>query len=285
MSASRPSALRRLLDNRAMLIGLAIVLVFTVLAVFSDWLSPYSPLVQDIRGRLASPNLQHWLGTDNLGRDIFSRIVWGSQVSLIVGVLAVGIGAGIGVAAGMVSGFFGGAADNIIMRVADTLLALPTILLALVIVAMMGGGSVLSVIVAIGIANTPRFARIVRAEVLSVRKLDYVSAAQALGASRVRIMVRHILPNIFASIVVLSTLRIAQAITTEASLSFLGFGPQTPTITWGAMISAGRDVLRTSPWVPLAPGVAIMLLVIGFSLLGDGLRDYLDPKSARSTGK
>jgi peptide/nickel transport system permease protein len=285
MSARTPSVWSRLLKNKTLLVGIAIVAVFAILALFSEWLSPHNPLSQNIRARFSPPSAQYWLGTDNLGRDIFSRIVWGSQVSLIVGILAVGVGASLGVMAGMISGFFGGVVDDVIMRIADTLLALPTILMALVIVAMMGSASVFSVVVAIGIANTPRFARIVRAEVLSVRKLDYVSAAVALGASRSRLMIRHILPNTFTSIVVLSTLRVAQAITTEASLSFLGFGPQAPTITWGAMISTGRDVLRTTPWVPLAPGLAIMLLVIGFSLLGDGLRDYLDPKSRQQRGR
>ena len=281
MRAPPESRLRRLFNNKTMMIGLAIVLVFTILALFSPWLSPYNPLAQNIRNRFAPPSLQHWLGTDDLGRDIFSRVVWGSQVSLIVGLFAVGVGASLGVAAGVISGFFGGAVDNIIMRLADALLALPTMLLALVIVAITGGGSVFSVVVAVGIATAPRFARIVRADVLSVRKLNYVSAALALGASRRRILLRHILPNILASIAVLFTLRVAQAISIEASISFLEFGAQAPTVTWGAMISAGRDVLATRPWVPLAPGFAIMLFVIGFSLLGDGLRDYLDPKAGR----
>ena len=274
----------KIVEDRAMLAGCLLIVLFVVMAIFSPWLSPYDPFAQNISLRLSPPGAKHWLGTDGYGRDILSRIIWGSRISITVGIFAVGIGAALGIMAGLISGFFGGAIDNVIMRVVDTLLVLPTILLALVIVAMLGP-SIFNVMIAVGISNAPRFARIIRAEVLSVKKMDYVAAAFALGASHKRLILRHILPNTFASLLVLSTLRVAQAITTEASLSFLGLGAQPPTPTWGSMIADGRVFLRTSPWIPIFPGIMIMLIVMGFNLFGDGLRDILDPKLRGSKGK
>ena len=203
---------------------------------------------------------------------------------MTVGVVAVAIGATLGILVGLVAGFFGGAVDNLLMRIIDILLVLPTILLSLVIVAMLGAG-VFNLMIAVGIANAPRFARVIRAEVLAVKQMVFVNAASALGASSIRLMARHILPNILASILVLSTLRIAQAITTEASLSFLGLGVPPPTPTWGSMIADGRIYLRTSPWVAIIPGIMIMLIVMAFNLFGDGLRDLLDPKLRGSKGR
>jgi peptide/nickel transport system permease protein len=269
--------LRHIIDNRAMLVGCILILMFTITAIFSAWLSPFDPFAQNIRLRLRPPGDAHWLGTDGFGRDILSRIIWGARISLTVGVVAVAIGATLGILAGLVSGFVGGAVDNLIMRVVDVLLVLPTVLLALVIVAMLGPG-IFNLMIAVGISNGPRFARVIRAEVLAVKKMVFVDAASALGASYIRLMLRHILPNTFASILVLSTLRIAQAITTEASLSFLGLGVSPPIPTWGSMISDGRIYLRTSPWVAIVPGIMIMLIVMAFNLFGDGLRDLLDPK-------
>ena len=234
--------------------------------------------------RLRPPGDPHWLGTDGYGRDILSRIIWGSRISLTVGVVAVAIGATLGILVGLVAGFFGGGVDNLLMRIIDILLVLPTILLALVIVAMLGPG-VFNLMIAVGIANAPRFARVIRAEVLAVKQMVFVNAASALGASSIRLMARHILPNTLASILVLSTLRIAQAITTEASLSFLGLGVPPPTPTWGSMIADGRIYLRTSPWVAIIPGIMIMLIVMAFNLFGDGLRDLLDPKLRGSKGR
>ena len=274
----------KIVEDRAMLAGCLLIVLFVVMAIFSPWLSPYDPFAQNISLRLSPPGAKHWLGTDGYGRDILSRIIWGSRISITIGIFAVGIGAALGIMAGLISGFFGGAIDNVIMRVVDTLLVLPTILLALVIVAMLGP-SIFNVMIAVGISNAPRFARIIRAEVLSVKKMDYVAAAFALGASHKRLILRHILPNTFASLLVLSTLRVAQAITTEASLSFLGLGAQPPTPTWGSMIADGRVFLRTSPWIPIFPGIMIMLIVMGFNLFGDGLRDILDPKLRGSKGK
>lgn len=260
-----------------MLVGCILILFFLVAAIFSGWLSPFDPFAQNIRLRLKPPGGPYWLGTDGYGRDILSRIIWGARISLTVGVVAVAIGASLGIVVGLVSGFFGGAVDNLLMRVIDILLVLPTVLLALVIVAMLGPG-IFNLMIAVGLSNAPRFARVIRAEVLAVKKMVFVDAASALGASYMRLMSRHILPNTLASILVLSTLRVAQAITTEASLSFLGLGVAPPTPTWGSMISDGRVYLRTSPWVAIVPGVMIMLIVMAFNLFGDGLRDLLDPK-------
>ena len=276
--------LQRIVENRAMLAGCLIIFLFVFTAIFTSWLSPFDPFAQSIRLRLRPPGDPHWLGTDGYGRDILSRIIWGSRISLTVGVVAVAIGATLGILVGLVAGFFGGAVDNLLMRIIDILLVLPTILLALVIVAMLGAG-VFNLMIAVGIANAPRFARVIRAEVLAVKQMVFVNAASALGASSIRLMARHILPNILASILVLSTLRIAQAITTEASLSFLGLGVPPPTPTWGSMIADGRIYLRTSPWVAIIPGIMIMLIVMAFNLFGDGLRDLLDPKLRGSKGR
>lgn len=275
--------LQRIVANRAMLAGCLIIFLFVFTAIFTSWLSPFDPFAQSIRMRLRPPGDPHWLGTDGYGRDILSRIIWGSRISLTVGVVAVAIGATLGILVGLVAGFFGGGVDNLLMRIIDILLVLPTILLALVIVAMLGPG-VFNLMIAVGIANAPRFARVIRAEVLAVKQMVFVNAASALGASSIRLMARHILPNTLASILVLSTLRIAQAITTEASLSFLGLGVPPPTPTWGSMIADGRIYLRTSPWVAIIPGIMIMLIVMAFNLFGDGLRDLLDPKLRGSKG-
>lgn len=276
--------LQRIVENRAMLAGCLIIFLFVFTAIFTSWLSPFDPFAQSIRQRLRPPGDPYWLGTDGYGRDILSRIIWGSRISLTVGVVAVAIGATLGILVGLVAGFFGGGVDNLLMRIIDILLVLPTILLALVIVAMLGAG-VFNLMIAVGIANAPRFARVIRAEVLAVKQMVFVNAASALGASSIRLMARHILPNILASILVLSTLRIAQAITTEASLSFLGLGVPPPTPTWGSMIADGRIYLRTSPWVAIIPGIMIMLIVMAFNLFGDGLRDLLDPKLRGSKGR
>ncbi|HXL09023.1 MAG TPA: ABC transporter permease [Candidatus Bathyarchaeia archaeon] len=276
--------LQRIVENRAMLAGCLIIFLFVFTAIFTSWLSPFDPFAQSIRQRLRPPGDPHWLGTDGYGRDILSRIIWGSRISLTVGVVAVAIGATLGILVGLVAGFFGGGVDNLLMRIIDILLVLPTILLSLVIVAMLGAG-VFNLMIAVGIANAPRFARVIRAEVLAVKQMVFVNAASALGASSIRLMARHILPNILASILVLSTLRIAQAITTEASLSFLGLGVPPPTPTWGSMIADGRIYLRTSPWVAIIPGIMIMLIVMAFNLFGDGLRDLLDPKLRGSKGR
>jgi peptide/nickel transport system permease protein len=276
--------LREMIKNRAMLVGCILILLFMIAAIFSAWLSPFDPFAQNIRLRLKPPGDPFWLGTDGYGRDILSRIIWGARISLTVGVIAVVIGASLGILVGLISGFFGGAIDNLLMRIIDIMLVLPTILLALVVVAMLGPG-IFNLMVAVGISNAPRFARVIRAEVLAVKQMVFVDAASALGASYIRLMCRHILPNTFASILVLSTLRVAQAITTEASLSFLGLGVVPPTATWGSMISDGRVYLRTSPWVAIVPGVMIMLIVMAFNLFGDGLRDLLDPKLRGSKRK
>lgn len=261
-----------------MVIGGLLLVVFVAAALLGPWIAPYDPIAQALRERLRPPSSAHWMGTDNFGRDIFSRVIIGSQISLQVGLLAVAMGGSLGVTIGLTAGFFGGWLDTLIMRIVDAMLSLPTLLIAIVIVAIGGGGSVASVVIAVGLANAPRFARLMRAEVLSVKTLEYVTAASALGASGARLMFRHILPNTISTILVLSTLRVGEAVMAEAALSFLGFGPQQPAITWGAMIADGRAFLRGAPWVPLFPAAAIMLLVVAFNLLGDGLIDVLDPR-------
>lgn len=267
-----------LFRNKTVLAGGVLLLVFVVMAVGADWLAPYDPVTQALRERLRGPGAAHWMGTDNFGRDIFSRVIWGARISLEVGVLAVAVGGSIGITIGLIAGFFGGWLDIAIMRLVDAMLSLPTLLVAIVIVAITGTGGLFSVVAAVGLANAPRFARLMRAEVLSLKTLEYVTAAAALGASRMRQMFRHILPNAIATILVLSTLRIGEAVMAEAALSFLGFGPQQPNITWGAMIAEGRSFLRAAPWIPLFPAAAIMLLVVSFNLIGDGLLDVIDPK-------
>jgi ABC-type dipeptide/oligopeptide/nickel transport system permease subunit len=271
------------LRNKTLIIGAAIVLVFVLMALAAYWLAPHDPSAQNLRSRMKPPSAENWMGTDAFGRDVFSRVIWGSQISLMVGLLAVAGGGVIGAAIGLVSGYFGGWVDNLIMRIVDVILTLPSILLAIVIVAISSSGGPLGVAAAVGFANTPRFARVVRSDVLSLRKIDYVSAAVALGASRGRIMLRHILPNVLGSILILASLRIGEAILAEASLSFLGFGPQPPSVTWGFMIAEGRNLLRLSPWIVFFPAGAIMLLVIGFNLLGDGLVSILDPRNDART--
>jgi peptide/nickel transport system permease protein len=237
--------------------------------------TPESANRSNLAQRLAAPSLTHVLGTDGSGRDILQRVLLGAPLSLAVGVVAVALGTLIGSLQGLVAGFRGGLVGAAIMRFTDAMLAFPTLLLALAIMATLGAG-LTNVMVAVGLSSMPRFTRVMQAEVLTIRTREYVVAAQAMGAPTSIILLRHILPNALSSVLVLSTFSISTAILAEATLSFLGLGPRPPTATWGSMISDGTSVLQNAPWVVLFPGLAITLTVLGFSLLGDGLRDALD---------
>ncbi len=273
-------AWRRLVRNRSAVAGGAIVLALVVMAVAAPLVAPYDPIAPSLQDRLCAPSRAHWLGTDDLGRDILSRIIFGARISLQVGILAVALALVIGTSLGLVAGYWGGLADNLIMRVMDVMLAFPSVLLAIAIVAIMGP-SLGNAMVAIGIVSIPVYARIVRSSTLQVKANEYVEAARALGAGDARIIARHVLPNCMAPLIVQATLGIATAILDAAGLSFLGLGAQPPTPEWGAMLSGGRAFLRTAPWVTAFPGLAIVLLVMGFNLFGDGLRDALDPRLKR----
>jgi len=247
------------------------------MAVFADVIAPNGYDDQDLLARLKPPSKEHWMGTDQLGRSIFDRIVWGARISLMVGIVATAISLVLGTALGLVSGYYGGWVDRIIMGVMEVLLAFPGILLAIAVVSIFGPG-LNNVMLAVGIAHVPQFARMARGATLSAKAMDFVEAERAIGASNARILWVHILPNIVGPIVVLSTLSVGTSILSAAGLSFLGLGAQPPVPDWGGMISQGRQFLRTAWWVGVFPGLAILVTVLGFNLLGDGLRDALDPR-------
>jgi peptide/nickel transport system permease protein len=257
---------------------MVVVVLVVATAALAPWVAPFDPSQQRLLERLRPPGTAgHLLGTDNFGRDLFSRLVYGARVSLLVGVISVAIAAGLGAAVGLIGGYFGGRLDTLLMRVVDVLMAFPLILLAIAIVAVLGSG-LFNLMVAVGVSSVPPFARLVRSEVLAQRGRDYVEAARAVGAGSRRVMGRHILPNTLSPIVVLSTMRVSTVILTESSLSFLGLGVAPPTPTWGNMVADGTKFLQTAPWLSIVPGVAIMLTVLAFNLFGDGLRDALDPR-------
>jgi peptide/nickel transport system permease protein len=264
-------------SRRVVLFGLIVIAALVFTAIFAPLLAPYDPYKQDLAQVLLSPSAQHWLGTDTIGRDILSRIIYGSQNSLLVGIVALGIASIIGMSLGLVAGFFGGWTNNIIMRIVDALMCFPMILLALVIAALLGGG-LKNVMLALGIALIPGYARLMCAQVLSVKENDYVVAERSLGASNLRIMLRHIFPNCMPALIVLITMQLGSAILAEAGLSFLGVGIQPPAAAWGSMVNDGRQYLLTNPILSFAPGIAIMLTVFSFNMVGDGLRDALDPR-------
>ncbi len=271
------AGLRRFARARGARIGLVIVVASVLAALLSPLLSPYDPARQDIDALLAAPSAAHLLGTDDLGRDVLSRVLFGARVSLAVGVLAVGISLAVGLPVGLVAGYVGGAVDNVAMRFMDGLLAFPALVLALGITAVLGP-SLENAMIAIGIVGVPTFARLVRGGALAVRNLDYVEAARSVGASAPRIVRLHVLPNVVAPVVVQASLAVGLAILTEATLSFLGLGVQPPTPSWGSMVDVGKGYLGVAPWFALAPGASIFLTVLGFNFLGDALRDVLDPR-------
>ncbi|TFD92871.1 ABC transporter permease [Jeotgalibacillus sp. R-1-5s-1] len=268
---------KRLRKNKAALVGGYLILLFIIVAIIGPMLTTMSPNATDITNKLAPPSADNWFGTDDFGRDIFTRIIHGMWITLYVGFLSVIIGIALGVPLGVIAGYYGGIIDSIIMRIMDILLAFPGILLALAIVSVLGG-SLQNVILAVGIFSVPAFARIVRGSTLSVKKLEYVDAVRALGASDFRIIFRHIMPNVMSPIIVQSTLRIATAVLTAAGLSFLGLGAQPPTPEWGAMLSDGRAYMYDAWHVAFFPGIMIVIVVLAFNIFGDGLRDALDPK-------
>jgi len=264
------------------MLGLAIVVCLVVFALAADLIADYKTVVirNNVADRLQGPSGAHWFGTDEFGRDIFARIIHGSRVSLIVGIVAVTIALTTGGALGAIAGFYGGKVDNIIMRIMDVFLAVPILLLSIMIVAVMGT-NMLNLMIAIGLSSTPTFARIVRASVLSVKGQEFVEAARAIGARDWTIILSHILPNCLAPIIVQATLRVATAILSTASLSFIGLGIQPPAPEWGAMLASGRTYLRDAWHITFFPGMVIMITILALNLLGDGLRDALDPKLKR----
>lgn len=270
-------SLTRIIKSKTSFIGLCIISILILTAIFAPVIATHSPTEQSIIDRYQAPSSEYLLGSDELGRDIFSRIVYGSRISIQIGVIAVGIALIVGVLLGGVAGYFGRWIDQIIMRVIDIMMAFPSILLAIALVAVLGP-SLRNAMIAIGIVGVPQFARIVRSAVLSVKEMEYVEAAKAIGAKNGRVLMRHVLPNCLAPIIVQATLSIGTAILDAAGLSFLGLGAQPPTPEWGAMLSDGRAALQNAPWVVAFPGLAIFFVVLGFNLFGDGLRDALDPR-------
>jgi peptide/nickel transport system permease protein len=270
-------AWRRFRGNRLALVGLAIAGLLLVSAAGAPWLAPADPAKQSLIEKRARPGAKFLLGADEFGRDILSRVIYGSRVALVVGLLSVAIALLFGLTFGCLAGFAGGWVDAIVMRATEVLLAFPYLLLAIAVVSALGTG-VLNTTIAVGIWGTPAVIRIVRSAVLGARETEYVHAARALGASTPEVLMRHVLRNILPTVVVYSTLFMANAILVEAALSFLGLGVQPPTPSWGLMVSTGRDLLLVAPHVATIPGLAIMVSVLGFNLLGDGLRDALDPR-------
>jgi len=272
-------AWRRFSANRLALVGLLIIIALLVVAAFADVLAPYSPTIGDLKNaRLLAPSAAHWFGTDDLGRDIYSRIIYGSRWTLYVVILVAVIAAPIGLLVGTVAGYAGGWTDAILMRITDIFLAFPKLVLALAFVAALGPG-IENAVLAIAITSWPPYARIARAETLTVRNSDYIKAVQLMGASPFRIVLRHIMPLCISSLIIRVTLDMAGIILTAAGLGFLGLGAQPPLPEWGAMIASGRRFILDQWWVAAAPGVAILIVSLGFNLLGDGLRDALDPRS------
>lgn len=271
---------RRILRNRAFVLGGIVVLLFLMLAIVPQLFTSYDPIGKNLSERLLSPSAAHWFGTDDLGRDIYARVVYGARVSLTVGLLSVGIALVIGSLIGVVSGYFGGAVGEVLMRGIDIVLAFPSILLAILIVAILGPG-LINAMVAIGIVNIPIYARLLRSTSLQVRNNEFIEAAHAMGASHTRIIFHHILPNCLSPLIVQATLGIGAAILETAGLSFLGLGAQPPTPEWGTMLSQGKDFIRTAPWTLFFPGIAITMVVVAFNLMGDGLRDLIDPRTAK----
>ncbi|WP_217586199.1 ABC transporter permease [Lentibacillus saliphilus] len=265
------------LKNKIAVAGGVLLLCYTFVALFAPWIAPYDPFEMDLFNKLQPPSLDHWMGTDDKGRDILSRIIYGSRLSMGVGFAAVLFGASFGIMMGMVAGYYGGWVDAIISRSLDVMLAFPGILLALAIISALGP-SLFNVTVAVGVFSIPLFGRIARGSTMEVRHMEYIEAVRSLGGNDGIIIFRHIFPNILSPLIVQGTLRLATAILSAAGLSFLGLGAAPPSPEWGAMLSSGRDFFFSAPYIAIFPGITIALLVMGFNLFGDGLRDALDPR-------
>ena len=263
-------------QNKLAAASAVLILLIILAAVFAPLVAPYDHLAQSLTDRLQTPSMAHWLGTDELGRDVLSRIIFGARISLTIGLVPTLISMAIGTVLGLCAGVYGGKVDFVIMRLADVMLAFPSLLLAMVVMYTMGGG-LINIFIALSLINWASTARVVRSQTLSLKEKEYVEAARSIGVSRWKIMFRHILPNCLPSLIVLFTLNIPSAILSEASLSFLGVGAQPPSASWGLMAVRGKKYLFSEPWLCIAPSVAIMIVVLAFNFLGDGLRDVLDP--------
>jgi peptide/nickel transport system permease protein len=270
-------ALRRLRRRRGAVIGLVVIAVFVALAVFAPLISPYDPAAQSWTSVRKAPSALHWFGTDDVGRDVLARIIYGAQASLLAGVISVAIAVSIGVPLGLIAGYLGGWIDMLLSRITDAMLAVPFLILAIALAAFLGP-SLGNAMIAIGVTTTPIFVRLTRGQVMAVKVEDYIEAARAIGNPRWRIALFHILPNILPALLVQATLSIAAAIIAEAALSFLGLGQQPPAPSWGSMLNSAQRFLTNAPWMAVWPGLAIFLTVLSFNLVGDGLRDALDPK-------
>jgi peptide/nickel transport system permease protein len=268
---------RRFRRNKGAVFGLGVFVTIVFMALLADFIAPYNPLAQNYTRIMEGPSVDHWLGTDSFGRDMLSRIIYGARIALVVGILAVMLALVIGVTLGLISGYYGGIIDTVIMRVMDGVFAFPILILAIALMAVMGVG-VRNVIIAVAVVSIAPFARITRGDVLAVREEPYVEAARLAGIGNAAIIFRHVLPNVLAPIIVQGALRVSAAMITEAGLSFLGLGPQPPTPVWGSMIAEGRNFIIMAPHISTFPGIALMITVVGLNLLGDGLRDTLDPK-------
>ncbi len=277
MSKKRRSTLSVFKESKIAIAGSILLLAVILIAIFAPWVSPYDPREQKVINRLAPPQSDHLLGTDDFGRDILSRIIWGSRTSLMVGLFSVTFSGLVGTFLGIIAGYRGRMAESFIMRMADVFLSLPSLLMGLIVIVALGSGTS-KVIIAIAVALTPRFIRLAHGPTLSLKEIGYVEAARASGGGELRVMFRHVLPNIIGPIAVMATLWVATAIRIEASLSFLGLGTQPPNSSWGLMLKSGVNNIMISSWLAIFPGLAIMFTVMAFNMVGDGLRDALDPK-------
>jgi len=263
--------------NKLAMFGMFLIIILCVMAIFADFIAPYGVDDQDLLRKFSPPSAENLFGTDEFGRDIFSRIVYGSRYSLMIGAVAASLSAAIGMLIGSVAGFYGNRVDNVLMRIIDIMMAIPSTLLGISIVAALGNG-IRNVIIAVAIGAVPSYARIVRASILSVKEQEYIEAARSIGASDARIILMHIIPNCLAPIIVQITMSVAKAILEASALSFIGLGVQPPSAEWGAMLSAGRAYIRKAWWIVTFPGLAIAMIIFGLNLFGDGLRDALDPR-------
>jgi len=270
-------AWRRLRRRRSAMVALAVVVGFIAMALFAPWLAPFDPIETSWSAIRQEPSASHWFGTDDIGRDVLSRVVWGTRASLLAGVVSVSISLALGVPIGLAAGFAGGFVDALISRITDAFLACPFLILAIALAAFLGP-NLTNAMIAIGVSATPIFVRLTRGKVINVKVEDYIEAARALGAPPLRIAWRHVLPNILAPVLVQATLATAAAIIAEASLSFLGLGQQPPAPSWGSMLNVANNYVDNAPWMAIWPGIAIFVLVLAFNILGDGLRDALDPR-------